>query len=54
MKLACAGWGFREMPIEDYFEAARDLGIGYVEVNCQDEAPLHLHEDMNGSRIEEI
>jgi len=42
MKIACAGWGFREMGLRKYFEEALALGIGFVEVNCSENVPQHL------------
>lgn len=42
MKVACAAWGFREMKLDEYFEAVRALGIPFVEVNCTQSVPKHL------------
>ena len=51
MKLACAGWGFREMPLEVYFKVAADLEVHYVEVNCQAGVPPHVQEDMKEDQV---
>ena len=42
MKIACAAWGFREMGLDEFFRAAKALGIGFVEVNCSGSVPKHL------------
>ena len=42
MKIACAGWGFRQMGMRKYFEEALALGTGFVEVNCSENVPEHL------------
>lgn len=47
MKLGCASWGFRELGLEEYFEAAESLGLKYLEVECfnEAEAPRHIPSD---------
>ena len=46
MALCCAGWGFREYDLRDYFNAASDAGLTAVECMCAPSVPLHLQADM--------
>ena len=53
MKLGCASWGFREMDLAEYFEAASALGVGYLEVECfkDEKAPGHIR---TGCSVEQL
>ncbi len=53
LKFACAAWGFREMTLPEYFAAAKDLGLDYVEVNCSPNTPKHLTYDATEAQVQE-
>ncbi len=52
VKFACAAWGFREMSLPEYFEAAKGLGLDFVEVNVSPNTPRHLTYDASDAEIE--
>ncbi len=52
VKFACAAWGFREMSLPEYFEAAQGLGLDFVEVNVSPNTPKHLTYDATDAEIE--
>jgi sugar phosphate isomerase/epimerase len=52
IKLACAAWGFREMQLPAYFEAAKKMGIDYVEVNLGPNSPGHLAFDASDADLD--
>ncbi|MEA3403959.1 MAG: sugar phosphate isomerase/epimerase family protein [Armatimonadota bacterium] len=54
MKFACAAWGFREMSLPEYFQAAKRLGLDYVEVNVSPSTPKHLTTDAIDAQVEEM
>ncbi len=55
IKIACAGWGYREKSLEGYLKSIKSLGIPNVEINCgHEEAPLHLHSDMRDQEIAKV
>ena len=56
MKIAAAGWGFRELSLPDYFKMAAGLGIHNVEVNAQghEEVPLHLDVSMSEEDVNKV
>ncbi len=45
IKIASAAWGFREMDLAEYFEAVKEIGIDFVEVNLGPNSPGHLQLD---------
>ena len=54
VKFACAGWGFREKTLKEYFELVSEMGIRYVEVNCAKNVPHHLQISTSDKEIQEI
>ncbi|HCA47441.1 MAG TPA: hypothetical protein DEP45_08820 [Armatimonadetes bacterium] len=52
VKLACAAWGFRKMELPEYFAAAKEMGIDYVEVNLGPNSPGHLPFDATDADLE--
>ncbi|MBD3293246.1 MAG: TIM barrel protein [Armatimonadia bacterium] len=52
IKLACAAWGFREMSLPEYFEAVKEMGIDYVEVNLGPNSPGHLAFDASDGDLD--
>ena len=52
VKFASAAWGFREMPLPEYFEAARGLGLEFVEVNLSPLSPKHLTFEATDAEVE--
>ncbi|OGO35184.1 MAG: hypothetical protein A2Z16_16210 [Chloroflexi bacterium RBG_16_54_18] len=51
---ACAGWGFRELPLPDYFQAAASLGLSSVEINVSTGTPMHLLPDCTDAQVDEV
>jgi sugar phosphate isomerase/epimerase len=51
LRLCSAGWGFRELSVENYIQMATRLGIDSIELNCHTNVPLHLTLDMSHSEI---
>lgn len=50
-----AAWGFREFSMGKYFEAVKELGFDYVELDCEpEEVPLHLSRDMMDSEVNNV
>lgn len=54
VKFACAAWGFREMSLAEYFAAARQLGLEFVEVNVSPNTPKHLTYDATDAEVEQM
>lgn len=54
LKLGLAGWGFREMSLREYFDAAARLGLGSIELNCRADVPAHLRVDFDQQDVAEV
>jgi sugar phosphate isomerase/epimerase len=52
IKLATAAWGFREMELPEYFTAAKEMQIDYVEVNLGPNSPGHLQFDASDADLD--
>lgn len=52
VKLACAAWGFRQMQLPEYFDAVKEMGIDYVEVNLGPNSPGHLAFDASDADLD--
>jgi len=54
IKLGLAGWGFRQMTLREYFDAASRLGLPLVELNCRADIPNHAWVDFDKQDITEV
>ncbi len=54
IKFACAGWGFRDLSLPDYFHAAAGLGLLAVEINVSSGTPKHLLPDCTDAEVNEV
>jgi len=54
MRIGLAGWGFRQMSLREYFDAASRLGLPLVELNCRADVPGHIWVDFDQQDITEV
>jgi sugar phosphate isomerase/epimerase len=54
VKFACAAWGFREMTLPEYFAAADDIGLEFVEVNVSPNTPKHLTYESTDDEVKQM
>ena len=54
IKIGLAGWGFRQLTIREYFDAAARLGLPMLELNCRPDVLAHAWVDFSQDDLSEI
>lgn len=54
MKFGLAGWGFRQLTIREYFNAAARLDLPMLELNCRPDVLAHAWVDFSQDDLTEI
>ena len=54
LKLGLSAWGFRQLTIREYFDAAARLGLPLVELNCRPDVLAHAWVDFSQEDLSEI